>query len=70
MSSLSDFGYHVGLRVLELTHWREKTGRRETRILGILQFIHTNVWRLLFRRPADALEKSNENADECKCRVG
>ena len=58
-------GYRVGQRVLELIVWREKNSRRETRILGILQFIHTIVWKTLFGKPADSLEKSRENEDEC-----
>jgi hypothetical protein len=58
-------GYRVGQRVLELIVWREKNSRRETRILGILQFIHTTVWKTLFGKAADALEKSRESDDEC-----
>lgn len=27
--------------------------------------IHTQVWRAVFGRPADAIEKSVENVDEC-----
>jgi trafficking protein particle complex subunit 5 len=57
--------YHVGQRLLELIVWREKNSRRETRILGILQFIHTTVWKTLFGKPADSLEKSREHDDEC-----
>ena len=62
---LNEMGYRVGQRVLELIVWREKNSRRETRILGILQFIHTIVWKTLFGKPADSLEKSRENEDEC-----
>lgn len=58
-------GYRVGQRVLELIVWREKNSRRETRVLGILQFIHTTVWKTLFGKAADALEKSRDADDEC-----
>lgn len=58
-------GYRVGQRILELIVWREKNSKRETRILGILQFIHTVVWKTLFGKPADSLEKSREHDDEC-----
>jgi trafficking protein particle complex subunit 5 len=58
-------GYRVGQRVLELIVWREKNSKRETRILGILQFIHTVVWKTLFGKPADSLEKSRDHDDEC-----
>jgi len=61
---LNEMGYRVGQRVLELIVWREKNSRRETRILGILQFIHTVVWKTLFGKAADSLEKSREHDDE------
>ncbi|KAG9292079.1 hypothetical protein G9A89_017979 [Geosiphon pyriformis] len=61
---LNDFGYRVGTRLLELIVWREKNSKRETRVLGILSFINTTVWKTLFGKPADSLEKSTENEDE------
>jgi len=36
--------------MLELLSLRERNSRRDTRLQGILQFIHTNVWRALFGR--------------------
>jgi hypothetical protein len=27
--------------------------------------IHTNVWKAVFGKPADAIEKSVQNEDEC-----
>ncbi|KAL6555149.1 hypothetical protein OROGR_006407 [Orobanche gracilis] len=53
---LEDAGYAVGARVLELLCHREKGNRRETRLLGILSFIHSTV--------ADSLEKGTEHEDE------
>ena len=47
---LEEAGFEVGVRVLELLCTRERGNRRETRLQGILQFIHTNVWRSLFGR--------------------
>ncbi|KAI9229387.1 MAG: NO signaling/Golgi transport ligand-binding domain-containing protein [Piptocephalis tieghemiana] len=61
---LNEFGYRVGLRALELVMLREKNPRRETRILGILYFINASIWKALFGRQADSLEKSTENDDE------
>lgn len=58
-------GYRVGQRLLELIVCREKNSKRETRILGILQFVHSNVWKALFGKQADSLEKSRDNDDEC-----
>ncbi|KAI7874161.1 TRAPP I complex [Lichtheimia hyalospora FSU 10163] len=61
---LNEFGYRVGLRMLELLVWREKNAKRETRVLGVLYFIHSVVWKALFGKQADSLEKSTENEDE------
>lgn len=69
---LNTLGYRVGLRVLELMVWRaessSKNPKREIRFLPALMSIHTQVWRAVFGRPADAIEKSVENEDECKHR--
>eukprot|EP01118_Nematostelium_gracile_P000376 TRINITY_DN103_c0_g1_i2.p2 TRINITY_DN103_c0_g1~~TRINITY_DN103_c0_g1_i2.p2 ORF type:complete len:144 (+),score=32.36 TRINITY_DN103_c0_g1_i2:79-510(+) len=63
---LSDIGYAVGVRLLELITFREKNNKRETKLVGILQFISYTVWKVLFGKQADSLEKSNEQDDECK----
>lgn len=39
-------------------------GRRETRLLGVLSFIHTTVWRCLFGKPAESLERGTDREDE------
>ncbi|GLB36571.1 putative TRAPP complex subunit trs31 [Lyophyllum shimeji] len=65
---LNTLGYRVGMRVLELMVWRaessSKTPKREIRFLPALMSIHTQVWKAVFGKPADAIEKSVENADE------
>ncbi|PSS37185.1 hypothetical protein PHLCEN_2v956 [Hermanssonia centrifuga] len=65
---LNTLGYRVGTRVLELMSWRNesssKTPKREIRFLPALMSIHTQVWRTVFGKPADAIEKSVENPDE------
>ena len=62
---LSDHGYHIGQRCLELYTYREPRNRkREVRLLGLLQWVYTTLWRGLFNRPADSLEKSRDTADE------
>ncbi|OAJ36353.1 hypothetical protein BDV3_000989 [Batrachochytrium dendrobatidis] len=61
---LSDFGYRVGVRMLEFILWRDRTAKRETRILGALYFINTAVWKTLFGKQADSLEKGTDNDDE------
>lgn len=65
---LSTLGYRIGTRVFELMSWRSeaasKAPKRETRFLPALMLIHTQVWRAVFAKPADAIEKSVENEDE------
>ena len=62
---LNELGYRVGIRALDLLVWRDKNSKRETRVLGMLYFIHTAVWKTMFGKQADSLEKSTENEDEC-----
>jgi len=62
--SLDGAGFGVGVRVVELLCHREKSGRRETRLLAMLQFIVSTCWKALFGKAADALERSTENEDE------
>ncbi|KAJ7848770.1 TRAPP complex subunit trs31 [Mycena leptocephala] len=65
---LNTLGYRIGTRVLELMVWRaeaaSKAPKREIRFLPALMSIHTQVWRAVFGKPADAIEKSVENMDE------
>ena len=64
---LEESGYSVGLKVLELFSYREsssKASKRETRLLGVLQFVSSVVWRGLFGKAADSLERSVDNPDE------
>ncbi|KAJ8551786.1 hypothetical protein K7X08_021801 [Anisodus acutangulus] len=56
---LEDAGYAVGARILEFLCHREKGNRRETRLVGILSFVHSTVWKV-----ADSLEKGTEHEDE------
>ncbi|KAH9927450.1 transporter particle subunit trs31 [Epithele typhae] len=66
---LNTLGYRIGTRVLELMTWRNenasKAPKREIRFLPALMSIHTHIWRAVFGKPADAIEKSVENVDEC-----
>jgi len=42
-----------------------KDPKREHRLIPVLQFIHTQVYKYCFGRPADGLEKAVESEDEC-----
>lgn len=67
---LNEQGYPLGLRLLELLLYRSAPSStqppttRPTRVLPLLQFITTTLWKHLFGRPADALERSAANANE------
>jgi trafficking protein particle complex subunit 5 len=54
----------VGLRLFELACFREKLVKRETKIVSMLSFIHSTIWKCLFGKSADSLEKSTEHDDE------
>ncbi|KAI9218466.1 transport protein particle subunit trs31 [Blastocladiella britannica] len=62
--TLNLVGYRVGQRYLELLVFRDRGSKRDTRLLNVLLFINTNVWKQVFGKPADVLEKSSENEDE------
>ncbi|KAG9390038.1 Transport protein particle (TRAPP) component [Carpediemonas membranifera] len=49
-------GERLGLKVLELVTYREKANRKNT-LESFLSFISNNVWRMLFGRPADGLQR-------------
>ncbi|KAF2260383.1 trafficking protein-like protein particle complex subunit 5 [Lojkania enalia] len=61
---LNNQGYPLGLRLLDLLLSRSSNplaSIRPTRILPLLQFIAQTLWRHLFGRPADALERSESD---------
>lgn len=61
---LESAGYGVGLKVLELVAYRSKETKRETRIMNMLQLVSSSVWKALFGKAADSLERSIDHADE------
>jgi hypothetical protein len=67
---LHGIGMNIGQRYFELVSYREKLGKRETTMVGILQFLSGTVWMQLFGKTADALEKSTEQAHACKYKEG
>jgi hypothetical protein len=42
----------------------EEQYKREIRLMGILQFVSTSVWKSLFGKSADSLERSLDHPDE------
>ena len=65
-NKLNILGYSIGPKVLELCYLREnqtngnlkKTLKKDIRIIEILQFIHSVIWKSLFGKTADESEKS------------
>ncbi|SCZ89276.1 BZ3500_MvSof-1268-A1-R1_Chr1-1g01075 [Microbotryum saponariae] len=74
IGELNILGYRIGVRLLELLplrdHLHPLSSRspppptRTLRLLPILTYVHSIVYRYLFNRPADSLERSTENSDE------
>lgn len=60
-SRLTDAGKHIGYRIIDLIVNRDKNFRRETKIINILMFIKTVLWRTLFNKDADKLEQANDD---------
>ena len=50
--------------MIELVCCRERLTKRETRLVNMLQFICNTMWKYLFNKAADNLERSTENEDE------
>jgi len=65
---LNTQGHPIGLKLLDLLLYREapRTQTRPLHIIALLQFITNVLWKHLFSRPADNLEKSSnpETPDE------
>ena len=54
---LEKIGESIGPKLYELIIYREKSLKRELKHIEILKFLHSNVWKMLFGRNADSLEK-------------
>lgn len=61
---LEELGFGVGQRLIELIGCRDRVIKRETRIVGILQYITTTMWKQVFNKNADTLERAMEDEDE------
>ena len=63
---LSEMGYHVGQRVVDILFIREKNYKREVRLINMLMFVKNSVWKSLFGKEADKLEQANDDELTCK----
>lgn len=62
---LSQLGYRIGRRALDLIVAREKISKRDTRLLSILNFIALTLWTFLYGKQADSLKKVRDSELEC-----
>lgn len=60
-TKLSEMGQHVGERILDVLVLREKGFKRETKLLDMLIFIKSKLWKTLFGKEADKLEHANDD---------
>merc|ERR1711976_361029 len=60
-SKLHALGQQVGARILDIVFVREKAARRETKLLNVLLFVKSTLWKTLFGKEADKLEHANDD---------
>ncbi|KAF5282975.1 hypothetical protein FQA39_LY04846 [Lamprigera yunnana] len=58
---LHNLGRTVGVKLIDLYFVRERNGKREIKLLNILLFVKSTLWKSLFGREADKLEHSNDD---------
>lgn len=66
---LMTVGFDIGSRYLELGMFRDKK-TREIKLVQLLQWISTTVWKSLFNKQADSLEKSQQKETQCMNLIG
>lgn len=59
--SLLELGKDVGVRVIDLYFVRERNSKRETKLINMLLFIKTTLWKCLFGKEAEKLEHANDD---------
>ncbi|KAI5637626.1 transport protein particle (TRAPP) component domain-containing protein [Phthorimaea operculella] len=60
-NKLSDIGHDVGTRLLDLYFVRERNSKREIKLLNMLLFVKSTLWKVLFGKEADKLEHANDD---------
>jgi len=58
---LASFGYFVGSKLLDVIIIREKGFKRETKLLPMLMLLKGMIWKNVFGKEADKLERSNDD---------
>ncbi|KAJ8883219.1 hypothetical protein PR048_015059 [Dryococelus australis] len=60
-NKLAEMGQEVGVKFIDLLFVRERNCKRENKLLNMLLFIKSTLWKALFGREADKLEHSNDD---------
>ncbi|CAK1585112.1 unnamed protein product [Parnassius mnemosyne] len=60
-NKLSEIGQDVGTRLLDLYFVRERNSKREIKLLNMLLFVKSTLWKVLFGKEADKLEHANDD---------
>ncbi|CAG9132614.1 unnamed protein product [Plutella xylostella] len=60
-NKLSEIGQDVGTRLLDLYFVRERNSKREIKLLNMLLFVKSTLWKTLFGKEADKLEHANDD---------
>ncbi|KAK3887213.1 hypothetical protein Pcinc_008691 [Petrolisthes cinctipes] len=60
-NKLSELGERVGVRMVELLFVRERNYKRETKLLNVLLFVKGTLWKSLFNKEADKLDRATDD---------
>ncbi|XP_046990084.1 trafficking protein particle complex subunit 5-like [Schistocerca americana] len=60
-NKLAEIGQDVGVRLIDLLFVRERNCKREIKLLNMLLFIKSTLWKTLFGKEADKLEHANDD---------
>ena len=60
-TALHSLGWQVGARCHDLITVRERASKREPRLLQVLLMVKAPLWKALFGKEADKLEKANDD---------
>lgn len=58
---LHELGMDVGSRLIDLYFVREQNSKRETKLINMLLFVKTTLWKCLFGKEAEKLEHANDD---------
>ena len=62
---LSGIGRSIGVRYAELLAYRSTRAQRFTDMIDVLKYISSTVWKALFGKEADGLEKATGSKGTC-----